>query len=139
MIKNLPFTDNLAINTAFICLVVGEQKPKMPQILENKTWQTIVNPDESNRASRYKRPRPPIPMNLTERDEQIITHCFEDKILSTSDLQQIFFGAKARCVHRLRTLYSNHYLDRYFLPVSLPYWGATEAMYTIGRKGNSIF
>lgn len=96
-----------------------------------------IAPDESTRASRYHRPKP-IPMHLTDRDEAVITRCWEDKLLSTSDLHTLFFGAKARCVRRLRILYSNHYLDRYFLPVISPYHGSTEALYTIGVKGSPI-
>ena len=116
----------------------------MPQIFPNNNapdthpFSGVINPDESKRASRYQRPKPPIPMHLTERDEQIITRCWEDKILSTSSLHTRFFGARARCIHRLRVLYSNYYLDRYFFPVSTPYWGSTEAMYTIGTKGSGI-
>lgn len=96
-----------------------------------------INPNPKKRASRFKRP-PPIPMHLTERDEQIITRCWEDKFLSTSDLHTLFFGALARCVHRLRILYSNHYLDRHFVPTAIPYRGATQARYTISTKGVSI-
>lgn len=77
-------------------------------------------------------------MILTERDERIIARCWEDKLLRTSDLHTLFFGARARAVHRLRILYSNHYLDRYFTPMSIPYRGSTEALYTVGAKGNSI-
>ena len=107
----------------------------MPQPFPNKT--PLINPQRTKRASRYQRPKP-IPMRLTERDEQIIVRCWEDKLLSTSDLHGLFFGAKARCIHRLRILYSNYYLDRYFFPIYLPYQGSTEALYTSGVKGNSI-
>jgi hypothetical protein len=109
----------------------------MNQPLPNKISSSLINPDESQRASRYKRPAS-IPMRLTPRDEQIIKRCWEDKLLSTSELQQLFFGARARCIHRLRILYSNYYLDRYFLKALMPYHGSTEALYTSGVKGNSI-
>jgi len=109
----------------------------MTQPFPNKTSLSLINPDESKCASRFKRPRP-ILMRLTERDEQIIVRCWEDKLLSTSDLQTLFFGAKARCIHRLRILYSNYYLDCYFFPILCPYRGSTEALYTNGVKGNSI-
>jgi len=111
----------------------------MSHIVPNKTFPGVINPDSaSKRASRYQRPSRPIPMILTERDEKIIVRCWEDKILSTSNIHMLFFGARARCIHRLRILYSNHYLDRYFVPVLGPYRGATEALYTIGSKGNHI-
>lgn len=109
----------------------------MPQTFPNKTSQVPINSPKSKRASRYQRPRP-IPMRLTQRDEQMISRCWEDKLLSTSDLHTLFFGAKARCIYRLRILYSNYYLDRYFFPILWPYRGSTEALYTSGVKGNSI-
>ena len=101
------------------------------------TFSGLINPDESKRASRYKRPDP-IRMQLTERDEAMITRCWEDKLLSTSDLHTVYFGAKARCIYRLRILYSQYYLDRYFFPAYSPYRGSTEALYTTGTKGNYI-
>ena len=109
----------------------------MPKPLPHKSFTTLFDPNESTRTSRYRRPAP-ITMQLTERDEGLITRCWEDKLLTTSDLHRLFFGAKARCVQRLRILYSNYYLDRYFFPVRIPYHGATEALYTIGTKGSHI-
>jgi len=109
----------------------------MPQTFPNKIPPGPINPDKTKRASRYQRPKP-IRMRLTERDEQIIVRCWEDKILSTSNIHTLFFGARARCTHRLRILYSNYYLDRYFLPIYWPYRGSAEALYTSGVKGNSI-
>lgn len=109
----------------------------MTQPFPNKTPTRLINQKEAKRASRHQRPSP-IPMRLTMRDEKIIARCWEDKLLSTSDLHTLFFGAKARCIYRLRILYSNYYLDRYFFPILLPYRGSTEALYTSGVKGNSI-
>ena len=107
----------------------------MPTVKPHNFFTGLIDPNESSRTSRLSRPAP-IPMQLTDRDEQMITRCWEDKLLSTSDLHRRFFGARARCVQRLRTLYSNYYLDCYFFPVRTPYRGATEALYTIGTKGS---
>ena len=109
----------------------------MPKSLPHNSFTGLIDPNEFTRTSRYRRPAP-IPMQLTDRDEQMITRCWEDKLLSTSDLHRRFFGARARCAERLRTLYSNYYLDRYFFPVRTPYRGASEAMYTVGTKGSHI-
>ena len=116
----------------------------MHPILPHKTftepvpiYRGLMNPDDSLRASRYRRPSP-IRMQLTDRDERLITRCWEDKLLSTGDLHAIFFGARARCIYRLRILYSNYYLDRYFYPLQTPYRGASEALYTIGTKGGHV-
>lgn len=88
-------------------------------------------------ASRYTRPLP-IPIRLTSRDESIITRCFEDKLCSTSDVSKIFNLSIKNCSRRLRMLFSNHYLDRYFFPTSLPYLGSSEAYYALGKNGIEI-
>jgi len=91
----------------------------------------------TKRTNRYRRPDP-IPMRLTSRDEKIITRCFEDKLISTSDISKIFNLSLPVCSHRLRMLFSNHYLDRYFFPASLPYLGSSEAYYALGKQGIEI-
>ena len=91
----------------------------------------------TKRANRYIRPKP-ITMILTSRDENIITRCFEDKLLSSSDLQCLFFGTKQRCNRRLRKLYSQHYLDRHFIATPLPFCGAKDALYSPGKRGVDV-
>jgi len=89
------------------------------------------------KASRYTRPLK-IPMRLTSRDTNIITRCFEDKLLSSTDLLQIFFGTKQRCNRRLQKLYSQHYLDRHYLATPLAFSGSTDALYSLGKRGVDI-
>jgi hypothetical protein len=89
------------------------------------------------KANRYIRPLP-IPMRLTSRDVLIITRCFEDKLLSSSDLLQIFFQTRQRCNKRLRKLYSQHYLDRHYIALPLPYCGARDALYSLGKQGIQV-
>jgi hypothetical protein len=76
-------------------------------------------------------------MRLTSRDENIITRCFEDKLLSSSDLLQIFFQTRQRCNRRLQKLYSRYYLDRhYFYTTALS--GSQDALYSLGKRGVDV-
>ena len=104
--EDLHTTDNLPANTPAFYQTFDSSCPLMFDANSDNNLTALINPDASKRTSRYKRPDP-IRMQLTERDEAIITRCWEDKLLSTSDLHTLFFGARARCVHRLRILYSN--------------------------------
>ncbi|MBM3200754.1 hypothetical protein FJZ53_07485 [Candidatus Woesearchaeota archaeon] len=91
----------------------------------------------SKRSSRYIRPDL-IPMRLTSRDEKIITRCFEDKLLSSSDLLQLFFQTRQRCNRRLQKLYSQHYLDRHYFYTPQPLSGSQDALYSLGKRGIDV-
>ena len=58
-------------------------------------------------------------------------------MLFTSQIGRIFFTGKARANIRLRQLWENGYLDRYFLP-TLMFHGSTEALYLLRSKGVDI-
>jgi len=86
-----------------------------------------------------KKTRPDtIPIQLTKRDEKIIVRCFEDKLLSTSFLQKLYFPSLAASSRRLRILYSNHYLDRTFFSASPKNHRRKEAYYSLGKRGESL-
>jgi hypothetical protein len=89
------------------------------------------------RANRYLRPEP-ISMRLTSRDENIITRCFEDKLLSSSDLLTIFFQTRQRCNRRLQKLYSQHYLDRHYFYTQQSLSGSQDALYSVGKRGVDV-
>ena len=91
----------------------------------------------AQKANRYTRPNP-IPMRLTPRDQDIIVRCFEDKLLSSTDLLQIFFSTRQRCNRRLRKLYSQQYLDRHYLSLPQPYCGAQDALYSLGKRAVDV-
>lgn len=91
-----------------------------------------------NKESRNLKRPSPISMRLTERDQKIIVRCFEDKLLSTSFLQRLYFPSLVSCSRRLRMLFSNHYLDRWFFPASPPEMGKKEAYYSVGKGGESL-
>lgn len=92
---------------------------------------------ETKRASRYVRTKNPEPIVLTDRDKEILTRIWEDRLLFTSQIGRIFFSGKARTNARLRKLWENGYLDRYFLP-TLMFHGSTEALHILGGRGVDV-
>ncbi len=90
--------------------------------------------EDTKRSSKSVRPMKPEPMALTDRDKGILTRIWEDRMLFTSQIRRIFFSGKTRANARLRRLWENGYLDRYFLP-TLMFHGSTEALHLLGRKG----
>lgn len=99
--------------------------------------QTEKTENEPKKASRYIRPKSPDIMVLMDRDKEILARVWEDRILFTSQIGRIFFSGKTGASVRLRRLWENGYLDRYFLP-TLMFHGSTEALYLLGRKGVDI-
>lgn len=96
-----------------------------------------TKPAEIKHASKYVRPKDPELMVMTDRDKDILTRVWEDRMLFTSQISRIFFGGKARANVRLRQLWENGYLDRYFLP-TLMFHGSTEALYILGNNGVDV-
>lgn len=91
----------------------------------------------TKKGSRYVRPKNPEPIVLKDRDKEILSRVWEDRMLFTSQIARIFFRGKTGWNIRLRKLWENGYLDRYFLP-TLMFHGSTEALYLLGRKGVDI-
>jgi len=104
---------------------------------ESKSTGKEAKLKETKRASKYVRPKNPEPMILMDRDKEMLTRVWEDRMLFTSRIGRIFFTGKARTNTRLRKLWENGYLDRYFLP-TLMFHGSTEALYMLGSKGVDI-
>ena len=89
------------------------------------------------RRSRTKRPRNPQHMALTYRDKEILTRIWQDRLLYTSQIERIFFPSSQAANIRLRRLWENGYLERYFLP-TLIFHGSSQALYMLDRKGADI-
>jgi hypothetical protein len=83
------------------------------------------------------RPKNPEPIVLMDRDKEILARVWEDRMLFTSQIGRIFFEGKTGAGVRLRRLWENGYLDRYFLP-TLMFHGSTEALYLLGKKGVDV-
>jgi hypothetical protein len=91
----------------------------------------------TKRRSRTKRPRNPQRMTLTHRDKEILARVWQDRMLYTSQVERIFFPSPQAANVRLRRLWENGYVERYFLP-TLIFHGSSEALYVLDRKGADI-
>ncbi len=93
--------------------------------------------NRKRRRSRTKRPRNPQHMALTHRDKKILVRVWQDRMLYTSQIERIFFPSPQATNVRLRRLWENGYVERYFLP-TLIFHVASEALYMLDRKGADI-
>ena len=93
--------------------------------------------DDTTRGSKFVRPEDPNPMVLTERDKDILVRIWQDRMLYTSQIERIFFPSPQAANARLRRLWENGYLERYFLP-TLIFHGSSEALYVLDRKGADV-
>jgi hypothetical protein len=62
---------------------------------------------------------------------------WQDRMLYTSQIERIFFPSSQAANVRLRRLWENGYLERYFLP-TLIFPGSSQALYMLDRKGADI-
>ena len=76
-------------------------------------------------------------MALTHRDKEMLVRIWQDRMLYTSQIERIFFPSSQAANVRLRRLWENGYLERYFLP-TLIFHGSSEALYMLDRKGADI-
>ena len=97
----------------------------------------ITDKTKKRQSSKYIRPKNPEPIVMTDRDRSLLSRVWQDRMLFTSQIYRIFFSGKARAKARLRQLWENGYLDRYFLP-TLMFHGSTEALYILGNNGVDV-
>ncbi len=76
-------------------------------------------------------------MALTYRDKEIMARVWQDRMLYTSQIERIFFPSPQAANIRLRRLWENGYVERYFLP-TLIFHGSSQALYMLDRKGADI-
>lgn len=96
----------------------------------------------TNYPSRYLRPEHPRPMKMTPRDLAVLRAIAKHRYLTCEHVQMLFFSGRAARVaqRRLRLLFENGYIDRYFCPVVLTgtRMSAKQSprpLYTLGRAG----
>ena len=97
----------------------------------------MIDAGRKKRRSRTKRPTNPRQMALTHRDKEILARIWQDRMLYTSQVERIFFPSTQAANMRLRRLWENGYLERYFLP-TLIFHGSSQALYMLDRKGADI-
>ncbi|MGP8321432.1 MAG: replication-relaxation family protein [Methanosarcinaceae archaeon] len=95
-----------------------------------------MNNKSDKRQSRHKRSKTPSVLIIQKRDIEIIKAVFQYRYLTRSQIQLLFdMKSVTRVNIRLRKLYNNRFLDRYYQPTLL---GSSEAIYTIGSCGIQI-
>jgi hypothetical protein len=93
----------------------------------------------TGRLPRSRRAPNPPPFTLTDRDAQVVRHVHEHRFLTREQIQRLAFTptTTSSCKKRLTMLYHHAYLDRLYVPVTLPY-GAPRAVYCLGRRGAEL-
>ncbi len=103
----------------------------------------------SKRTSGYlpfhRRVASPPPMRLTKRDPKIILAVYYYRLLSSPQIEALFFPSqpgkshsrRSACQRRLQLLFHHSYLDRLFIPLVIGQ-GRTPFIYTLGTKGAAL-
>ena len=89
-----------------------------------------------HRRRDQRNPNPP-PMQLTERDKQIIRWVHEYRILSQRQLAALLGVKKSTAAQILVRLYDHQFLDRRFLAVAEGE-GGRPTFYVVDRKGADL-
>lgn len=84
-------------------------------------------------------------MRLTKRDRKIIQSVFDYRVLSSPQIEALFFpsqpghphSCRSACQRRLQLLFHHEYLDRLFIPLVIGQ-GRTPFIYTLGVKGAAL-
>lgn len=93
----------------------------------------------------YKRVNAPPPMQLTERDREIILAVYEYRLLSAHQVEALFFPStsdkvhsrRSACQRRLQLLYHHGFLDRLPQPVILGA-GRSPFVYALDQAGAGL-
>jgi hypothetical protein len=93
----------------------------------------------TGRLPRFRRAQKPPPFTLTDRDAQLVRHVQGLRFLTREQVQRLAFTptTTSSCKRRLTLLYHHGYLDRLYVPVTLPY-GSPRAVYCLGRRGAEL-
>jgi hypothetical protein len=90
---------------------------------------------QKTRLRRDRRASQPPPMQLTERDKEIVRAVYACRSRRKDQAQQLFFASRSTAQRVLQRLYQHGYLDRRFLPVTA---GRGPTLYTLDRRGVEI-
>lgn len=75
------------------------------------------------------------PMQLTERDCEIIRMVNDCRALRTDQIEALFFGSQSTGQSRLAKLYQHEFLERHFLSAVSGAPASSPALYTLGKRG----
>lgn len=88
------------------------------------------------RQSRHERRSGPGQIMIQERDVRILRLLAEYRLLTTSQLHGMCFGARSKALRRLRQMYDAGLIDRIHRPVIR---GSSEIVYILTKKGHGLF
>ena len=89
----------------------------------------------NQRQSRLERRPEPGQIMIQERDVRILRRLAEYRLLTTSQLHGMCFGARSKALRRLRQLYDAGLIDRIYRPVIR---GSSEIVYILTQKGHGL-
>ena len=91
---------------------------------------------EPSRLPRFQRVTPVAPMQLTERDRNIIRLVYRHRFLSSPQITAFIAGSPQQLLRRLQSLYHNGYLERPRAQIDYYHQGGSRPMvYGLGNKG----
>src|SRR5438046_1476473 len=91
---------------------------------------------ETSRLPRFKRASKVAPMQLTERDREIIRLVHRHRFLRSSHIVALVAGSSQQLLRRLRLLYHHGYLERPRCQIDYFQKGGSHHMvYGLGNKG----
>lgn len=101
----------------------------------------MVEPLETNLTKRrlpmHRRVAEPPPMQLTQRDRQVINAVYEYRFLRREQIQMLFFPSQNTTNRRLQHLYQHGFLKRHLPPVQLGE-GREQAIYSLDERGADL-
>lgn len=89
----------------------------------------------NKRRSRFTQTPEQSPMVIQDRDIRILETLYNYRFLTTTQIADLFFGAKSKALRRLRQLYDNGFVTRIFRPVVV---GSAEVIYCLDNYGVSV-
>jgi hypothetical protein len=91
------------------------------------------------RLPRFKRAPVIAPIELIERDREIIRHVHRHRFLRSSDITALVGGSRQQVLRRLQLLYHHRYLERPRCQLDYYYQGGSQKMvYGLGEKGVAL-
>lgn len=94
---------------------------------------------ESSRLPRFKRAAAMPPMQLEERDRQIIALVYRHRFLRSHQMVALLGGSAQQLLRRLQLLYHNNYLERPRAQIDYYHQGGSRhIVYGLGNKGSGV-
>lgn len=90
------------------------------------------------RNPRFRRDKNSSPLQLTNRDRQIIRHVFRHRFLRSTHILALIDGSKQQTLRRLQGLYHHGYLDRPRAQIDYYRRGSRAMVYALGNKGMAL-